>query len=149
MDGKMMKAVMVAAIPFLTACAIQPLPSADTEAQLRDLEEKRREAIRVKDFETLGRIYAPSFVAIAGNGEVIDRDRLFRLFGTTDSSLTFTTDEIGVAQDGDTAVFIGRLVARAPDGRAVFQSRFTHTFVRREGTWICIAGQSTPIAGPR
>ena len=33
-------------------------------------------------------------------------------------------------------------------GALVFQSRFSHVFVREGERWVCIAGQSTPIASP-
>jgi ketosteroid isomerase-like protein len=137
----------LAAVAVWSLLAFLPLNSeASTESDLKDLEEQRREAIRTKDFATLSRIYAPGFLAVGGNGQVIDREQLFKLFSGTDPSLSFKTDEIRVLDQGDTAVFFGRLRAFAADGKALFATRFSHTFVKQGGKWVCIAGQSTPIA---
>lgn len=118
---------------------------AGAEQELRAIEETRRAAIAAQDFRALSQIYAESFLAVAGNGAVIDRDRLFDAFRGNDPSLAFATDEVRIVEHGDTAVFFGRLVARAKDGRVVFANRFTHTFVREGERWRCIAGQATPL----
>jgi ketosteroid isomerase-like protein len=123
--------------------------AASAEEELTALEDQRRDAIRVKDFAMLGRIYAPEFIAVAGNGELIDRPTLFRLFDQGGSALKFETDEIRVQQHGDTAIFFGRLTGRTPTGETATVSRFSHVFIRREGRWVCVAGQSTPVAAPR
>lgn len=65
--------------------------------------------------------------------------------GKADPSIIFSTDEIRVLDAGNTAVFFGRLIGKTPDGRTAFAARFTHVFVRRQGAWVCIAGQSTPL----
>lgn len=131
------------------ACFAGTSFAATAEEELTALEDQRREAVRVKDFATLGRIYAPEFTAVAGNGELIDRTALFRLFEQGGSALRFETDEIRIQQHGDTAVFFGRLTGKAPTGETATVSRFSHVFIRREGRWVCVAGQSTPVASPR
>jgi ketosteroid isomerase-like protein len=118
---------------------------AGTETELRELEEQRRDAIRLKDFEKLSQIYAASFLAVAGNGQLIDRAQLFNVFANGDPTLTFKTDEVRVLDQGGTAVFFGRLVAYNPAGKIAFASRFSHVFVKQSGRWVCIAGQSTPL----
>jgi ketosteroid isomerase-like protein len=133
---------------LLLVCLGMPA-RAGVEDELRAIEEQRREAIRGKDFARLGQIYAPSFRAVAGNGQVIDREQLFRVFANTDGSLSFKTDEVHIVQQGDTAVFVGRLSAHTGDGRLAYASRFSHVFVRQGGQWICIAGQSTPLPAAR
>jgi ketosteroid isomerase-like protein len=136
----------LALLLFISLC----MPArAGVEEELRAIEDQRREAIRTKDFARLSQIYAPSFRAVAGNGQVIDREQLFRMFAGTDASLTFKTDEVQVVQQGDAAVFIGRLLAHTGDGKLAFASRFSHVFVRQGGQWVCIAGQSTPVLAVR
>jgi ketosteroid isomerase-like protein len=140
-----------AAALLLAACAVLPPALADaatTEEVLRAVEDQRREAIRVQDFVTLGRIYAPEFIAVAGDGQVINRSQLFEVFAKGSSAQKFSTDEIRVLDLGQTAVFIGRLVARAPTGAVTYTARFSHVFVLRDGHWLCISGQSTPIPEP-
>jgi uncharacterized protein (TIGR02246 family) len=133
----------------LLLALLAPLAHAGTEDELRRLEEQRRQAIQAKDFAALGRIYAPDFLAIAGSGQLIDREQLFRVFAQTDPALSFDTDEVRVLDQGGTAVFFGRLMARTAAGKPVFASRFSHVFVRQaDGRWLCVAGQSTPLPSP-
>jgi ketosteroid isomerase-like protein len=137
------------ALPLLATLVLPAtLRAATTEEVLRAVEDQRREAIRIQDFGTLGRIYAPEFVAVSGNGQVIDRTQLFQMFAKGSSAQKFSTDEIKVLDLGETAIFIGRLVARAPTGDITFTTRFSHVFVKRDGVWWCVSGQSTPIAEP-
>lgn len=136
--------------PILLVLLLLTLPglaAADPKKELLALEETRREAIRKQDFATLERIYAPDFVAVAGNGQVIDRDQLFTVFRRNDPTVAFTTDEVRVEVHGDTAIFIGRLTGRK-DGAVVSDGRFTHVFQRHGAEWRCVAGQSTPIPSP-
>ena len=136
-----MKRLLICA---LLACTFTPA-FADTDSELLALEESRRAAIKAQDIATLEKIYAPSFVAVAGNGQLIDRATLFAVFKRNDPSLSFVTDEIRIVAEGDTAVFFGRLTGRTPEGKMAFASRFSHVFVRKHGKWLCIAGQSTPL----
>lgn len=141
-DARRMKTSTLALL-FLSALPLAALADANTD--LRALEETRRAAIKAKDFPALEKIYAPDFLAVAGNGQIIDRATLFNVFGKADPTIAFTTDEIRVLDSGATAVFFGRLVGKTPDGHTAFASRFTHVFVRRKGAWVCISGQSTPL----
>src|SRR4030095_4392700 len=124
-------------VAFAALVLVSTAAAATTEDDLRALEETRREAIARQDFDVLRRVYAPEFVAIAGNGAVIDRDRLFGLFRAVDRSLAFSVDDIRVIDLGDSALFLGRLVARSGDG-IVSSARFSHTFVRKDGQWQCV-----------
>jgi hypothetical protein len=96
----------------------------------------------------LARIYARDFVGVTSNGQIVNRDQLFRIFATADASLTFAVDEVRVVLREDVSVFVGRLTARTPRGAIAFTSRFSHTFVRRDGRWVCVSGHATPIARP-
>jgi ketosteroid isomerase-like protein len=137
------------ALPMLAALALAPAArAATTEEVLRAVEDQRREAIRIQDWNILGRIYAPEFIAVTANGEVINRTQLFQSFAKGHSAQKFSTDEIKVLDLGETAIFIGRLVARAPTGAITYSSRFSHVFVKRDSVWWCVSGQSTAITEP-
>lgn len=135
----------IVSLALLLVSALPVTALADANSDLRALEETRRAAIKAQDFPALERIYAPEFLAVAGNGQIIDRATLFNVFRRTDPSISFTTNEIQVLDAGKTAVFFGRLVGKTADGHTAWASRFTHVFVRRHGGWICISGQSTPL----
>lgn len=137
------------ALPLLATLA-WPLAAqaATTEEILRAVEDQRREAIRVQDWNILGRIYAPEFVGVNANGQVIDRSKLFQEIAKGHSAQKFSTDEIKVLDLGETAIFFGRLVARAPTGAITYSTRFSHVFVKRDSVWWCVSGQSTPLVEP-
>jgi ketosteroid isomerase-like protein len=115
------------------------------ERELRAIEETRRAAIKNGDMRTLDRIYARDFSAIAGSGQIIGKQQLLAIFQRNDPRVTFTTDEISVRVFGKSAVFVGRLIGKTAAGQTISDSRFTHYFVRRNGRWQCVAGQSTPL----
>lgn len=133
-------------ILLAAAAAYGQAKQSKDEQQLRAIEERRREAIKQGDFKTLGEIYAADFTAIAGNGQVIDREQLFAVFRRNDPSLVFATDEITVRVFKKTAIFSGRLTGRTAAGSVISSGRFTHFFVKRDGRWVCVFGQSTPLA---
>lgn len=111
---------------------------------LLDVESRRRAAIAAKDFETLKTIYADDFKAVFGNGAMINRAALFDVFAHDDGSLTFSTDELEVRQFGDAATVIGRLTGRRGSD-VVTQQRFTHVYASRNGHWIIVAAEGTPV----
>jgi ketosteroid isomerase-like protein len=116
------------------------------ETELRDIEDARRKAIKERDERTLGLIYADDFTAIAGNGQILNKQQLMAVFNSVDPSLQFSTDEIIVRVFDNAAIFTGRLTTRTAAGETVSATRFTHFFVRRDGRWQCVAGQSTVVA---
>jgi ketosteroid isomerase-like protein len=125
----------------------QQAKSAKVEQKLRQIEETRREAIRIGDFKTLDDIYADDFSGIVGNGQIITKEQLFAVFKRNNSEIVFTTDEISVRVYKKTAIFSGRLMGKTPDGKIVSASRFTHFFVKRGRRWQCVYGQSTILPG--
>lgn len=140
---------MVISLPMLVALALpMAARAATTEEVLRAVEDQRREALRIQDWNILGRIYAPEFVGVTANGEVINRTQLFQSFAKGNSAQKFSTEEIKVLDLGETAIFFGRLVARAPTGAVTYSTRFSHVFVKRDSVWWCVSGQSTSIAEP-
>jgi len=128
----------------LLACLVRPA-LADTQTELKALEETRRAAIKSQDFEALGRIYSPDFLAVTADGKFMTRSELFDVFRKSGATLTFETDQVRIVSSGNTAVFFGRLVAKMADGKTAFSSRFSNVYVKRSGAWICIAGQSTAL----
>jgi ketosteroid isomerase-like protein len=149
-SGPGRRAAATAACAILAASGLAIAVFADdraVEKELIALEGTRREAIRRHDFTRLEQIYDPAFVAVAGNGQIIDRAQLFAVFRRADPSITYATSEAQVHVSGATAIFIGRLIARSASGDTVSDARFSHVFVKSGREWRCIAGQSTPVAG--
>ena len=139
-----MKAAMV--VLLLTVAFQARADEAADIAALKALETARQAAIKAHDFDALRKIYAEDFLAIAGNGSVLSRSDVMDVFARTDDRLAFTVDEIDVRLYGASAIFTGRLTARTASGEVASTGRFTHVFVKRDDAWVCVHGQSTPIA---
>jgi catechol 2,3-dioxygenase-like lactoylglutathione lyase family enzyme len=141
--GAMIGIGLVALVAALAGQAAMPR---DIDNELRALEERRRAAIAARDAATLDAIYADDFQGIAGNGAVVDKRALLGVLGRASTEVIWATTEIVVTPAGaDSALFAGRLTGTAPGGRVVSDARFTHLFVRRNGRWVCVAGQTTPF----
>jgi ketosteroid isomerase-like protein len=136
---------MVGICALLTLALGASMAQADTQSELRALEKRREAAIESQDFATLQAIYSPDFIAVTADGQFVTRDQLFMVFRKSNQRFTFDTEDVRIVTSGNTAVFYGRLVARMTDGKAAFASRFSQVFVKKNGAWICIAGQSTPL----
>jgi ketosteroid isomerase-like protein len=121
------------------------LALADTQSELRALEKRREAAIQSQNFATLQTIYSPDFIAVTADGQFVTRDQLFMVFRNSSGSLDFDTDDIRIVTSGNTAVLYGRMTAKMADGKTAFASRFSQVFVKKNGAWLCIAGQSTPL----
>jgi ketosteroid isomerase-like protein len=128
----------------LAVWAVMGVQAGD-ESTLRSIEQQRQAAIRDQDFGTLSKIYAEDFTGIPGNGSVITRTQLFDTFKKNDARVVFTSDDVRVRIIGSTALFTGRLTGRTASGSTVSAGRFTHVFEKRDGAWVCVHGQSTPI----
>lgn len=140
---------MVAMVLLAIGAAVSLAGAAEApvavQKELIALEGTRREAIRRHDFTRLEQIYDPAFVAVAGNGRIIDRAQLFAVFRQADPTVTYTTTEAQVHMTGSTVIFIGRLTARSAQGDTLSDARFSHVFIKQGKDWRCIAGQSTPV----
>lgn len=121
------------------------LAHADTQSELRAIEKRREIAVQSQDFATLQTIYSPDFVAVTADGQFVNRDQLFMTYRKSNQKLSFDTDDIRIVVSGNTAVLYSRMVAKMDSGGTAFASRFSHVFTRKNGSWICIAGQSTPL----
>ena|ERR1044071_3999757 len=131
------------AVPSLVFA--QASRESQAEAELRRIEEARSRAIKQGDMKTLDGIYADDFNGIVANARVLDKAALFEIFKATDAQLVFAVDELRVRVYMDAAVMTGRLTTRQSDGTTLGATRFTHFFVKQEGRWRIVAGQSTLI----
>lgn len=140
--------------PFarVSALALLPFVARSQEAvrltpedELLRVESARSEAIRRNDLKTLDEIYADDFVGVAGTGQLVTKPQLFEFFKRADPSLRFTTSEVSARAFGESGIVVGRLAGRREDGSLVSEARFTHVYVRRDGRFRFVAGQSTPI----
>jgi hypothetical protein len=90
------------------------------------------------DVSFLERVLAPDFRYTSSDGTVLTRQQLIDDCKVDDAGIA-TADQMEVFINGNTGIIIGRW----RQGKRI--NRFTDTWVKRDGLWINIAGQATPI----
>ena len=101
------------------------------------------------DVATLGRVLADDFVMIdvMRGGEIGKPDLLGALSAGMLTFDSIVAHDPRVREYGDTAIVTGWTEMRMTFGgqSAEVKSRYTHVFVRRNGAWVFVSAQGTPI----
>ena len=140
-----------AAVALLTACAAPPPPAdpaGDDAEVLMGLERTWAHAVMTHDAAPLEGFLADDFTQTSETGEVRNRDETIARVGS--SVAVFSSgglEDMRVRLYGDAAVVTGRFRGEGQAGDEAFtvDVRWTDTFVRRDGRWLCVASQSSPI----
>jgi ketosteroid isomerase-like protein len=141
-DQRRRRAVLLALLslvmPIRGRADETPVTPAKAEAEIRALEEARRDAIQAGDRAALERIYAPDFRGVTSGGLQVDQQQavggLLRAKGKAAAM-----DDVQVRVFGNAATATGRL--RLADNGGTL--RYIHVYARRDGVWQLVAGQST------
>ena len=130
-----------------TQAAVPAARQGDAEA-LMTIERTWANAVMTHDVSPLEVFLAEDFQATSETGEV--RDRTATIARVRSSPAVFTSgglEDMRVRLYVDAAVVTGRFVAEGRSGGETFtvRLRWTDTFIRRGGQWLCVASQSTTI----
>ena len=125
-----------------------------TEAELMQIERDIGQANIRRDKAYFDRIEADEFIFTGSNGGLTtkaeDLAGLDEPVG--DVKLTgYDVDEMKVKVYGRTAVVWGRVTStyKGKDRESVSRTRFTDVFIKRNGRWQIVAGQSSRIPEPK
>jgi uncharacterized protein (TIGR02246 family) len=140
----------LAVVACLPRAARQVNTSAADDAAVRQVEEEIIAAENHGDAATFERLLAPDWTFVNPGGGLFDKARYVRLV-RTDSlhAASYTVDSMSVRTYGDAAVVVYRSsVVGTFAGRDITsRRRRTTVLVKRDGQWLVVAQQSTPIAG--
>jgi uncharacterized protein (TIGR02246 family) len=126
--------------------------TASTEQELIKLENEWGAAWVKHDVAFFERIEADDYTWTSPDGEVWTKARDIEFVKSMGSGKDVTMSqviaEMKVRVYGDTAVVIGRdIVEEKIEGKDVsHQERWTDTWIKRDGRWVCVAGHSSVIA---
>jgi len=120
------------------------------QAEVRQIESRRFEAIVRGDFAELDRILADDLTYTHSSGRL---ETKAQFLAALQSGLRFEAiepEEVLVRVYGDAGVATGRaqMRVRSQDRQSSFAVRFTTVYVRREGRWQMVAWQSTRLPEP-
>jgi len=146
------------AVAVLLACPLavgaQTIPVATRgEAELVDIERRIGQANLNCDYKYFAEIEGDDFFFTDASGGTSDKKAdLATEKDCRKSNGTYEVDQTRVVFYGTTAVVTGRVTTKQKDKddkEVTRRSRFTDVFVRRNGRWQLVAGQSTRIPEPR
>lgn len=123
--------------------------STGAEEAIRKLDGELADAAARNDTATIERIYADDFTFTSPFGNVSTKAQLIAAIKSGELKYeSLTQDDVNVRVYGDAAVVTGRANVKLQNrGEAINgQFRFTRTYVKKDGRWQLVVGQSTRIA---
>ena len=122
------------------------------EEEVRKLERQWLDAYEQNNPEAMDRIVADDFTITFPNGAMQTKPQLMAMIKaprrTSESRMRFHTEDVRSRAYGDTVILIGRVVTEYErEGKTVRElSRYTDTYVRRNGRWQVVASHLSKIA---
>ena len=118
------------------------------EEQIKKMERDRAAAVVKADVATLEGLTADDFILINANGQLSDKATTMKNIKT--GVIKITSNEVSdlkVRVYGDTAVVIGKSSAKGTIGGRELKGpvMFTRVYVKKNGKWLSVAFQQTPI----
>src|SRR4030043_1747618 len=123
--------------------------TANVEQELIKIETSWAEAVVKKDIAFFDPILAEDFTYTDSEGNIETKAQYIASKKSGESVVTSAVnDEIKVRFYGDSAVVTGRWTGKETiKGKDVSgQSRWTETFIKRDGRWMCVATHNSKIA---
>ena len=124
--------------------------NAGAERELRRLEREWLDAYLNKDIAEMERIVADDFTITYSDGSVRDKAETIRglSLGRKNPNEYHWTEDSKVRIYGDTAIITGIFVyrTRSDAKETVSKSRYTDTYIKRNGRWQVVASHLSKIA---
>ena len=142
----MMNRLFVLSVVALLACSYGSAQAPrSVEQELMALDQAFNDAQVKKDRATLDRLWADDYSYTHSNGSVMNKAQ--DIADTMSGDMTWTAarlDDVKVKVFGDVGIVTGRLTMRGTaKAYASGPRRFTDIFVKRNGRWQLVGGQTT------
>ncbi len=122
--------------------------ASEVEKQIKDLENQWNDAVLNHDAATMNRILAQDVIDTSSTGRVQGKaEDLADLKSGEPKLESSSVHDMKVRVYGNVAVVNGRYVQKGTyKGKDISgEGRFTDVFVKRQGHWMCVSTQGTPI----
>ena len=123
-------------------------PSDQEQARLLSLENAWNQAVQQKDIKALDSLMAADLVSIDYDGTVMNKTQYLASVKALALRLDHVVnDSMRVQFYGQSAVIVGvyRETGMKNGKPYAHRERFVDTWINRNGTWLCVASQSTLI----
>lgn len=131
----------------------QPQTISKAEQEVRQLERRWLDAYEQFDSQAMTEIVADQFVITFPNGSRQNKSELMSMIRNPNRSgpaMRFYTEDVKSQAHGDTVILRGQVVTEyEKDGKKVReQSRYTDTYVKRNGRWQVVASHLSNVPEP-
>ncbi|MBZ5548980.1 MAG: nuclear transport factor 2 family protein [Acidobacteriia bacterium] len=140
----------VVCLMLFLVCLISTLASAQDEAdaavrsKVLALEKAWNQAYKLGDTKALAAILDPNIVLIEDDGSLKTRaEFLATVKAATSNEEQVMPETLTVHVFGKTAIAVGVIGVKGKSG--VRRERFIDTWIEKNGTWVCVATDATPI----
>jgi ketosteroid isomerase-like protein len=143
---------MVALAVTLVMSSTAALAAAeDRDSAARDqvlaLEKAWNQAYKAGDTKALSSILDNSLVLVEDDGSLKTKSEFLASVKSSNVNAEQVSPEsLSVRVFGNTAIAIGVIVVKETKGGKALRERFIDTWINRDGKWVCIATNATPIA---
>lgn len=141
--------IVIACLCCISAVnAVAPEDEAAARAQVLALEKAWNQAYKAGDSKALDAILDNSLVLVEDDGSLKTKSEFL---GSVKSSNVnqeqVAPESLTVRVFGDTAIAIGVIAVKETKGgkSVVHRERFIDTWIKKNGSWICIATDATPM----
>ena len=120
-------------------------------AAVQKLEEDWSKAMVRNDAQAIGRFISEDWIIIGPDGSLTDRAAFLGVIESGDlTHEAMDSDEWRVRVFGDTAIVTARVKSAGAFRRRAFSTRerSTSVYAKRDGRWLCVLTQLSPIATP-
>ena len=139
-------------IVILVCAAPMPVSAQDPDATARDqviaLEKAWNQAYKAGDTTALSSILDNSLVLVEDDGSLKTKAEFLATVKSSSANQEQVAPEsLSVRVFGNTAIAIGVIAVKETKGGKLVthRERFIDTWIKREGKWICIATDATPM----
>jgi len=127
-----------------TFAAAQDDADATARAKVLALEKAWNQAYKVGDTKALGAILDDNMLLVEDDGSMKTKAEFLKTVkAATANEEQVVPESLTVHVFGKTAIAMGVIGAKGKSG--VRRERFIDTWIERNGTWVCIASDATPI----
>ncbi len=140
------------ALLLLLASAINPSAQTDSEEAVKSkviaLEKAWNQAYKLGDTKALSTLLDDSLVLVEDDGSLKSRAQfLASIKGPTANEEQVAPESVTVHVHGQTAIAVGVFAAKGThNGKPyVRRERFVDTWILKNGNWVCVATNATPI----
>jgi ketosteroid isomerase-like protein len=145
---KILALAILAALPLSTAPLAQDKSASADEIQIKQLERAWNQAESKQEVKEVASLLADTLVYTDYDGSFMNKSEYLKWVAAPQQKADHLYDEgQTVKVYGDAAVVTGvyRETGTNKGKPYVIRSRFTDTWIKRDGVWLCVASHSTLI----